>query len=277
MVGGMTDRARREAITTLFSGRGWPPEGTALLDRSLGPRSPEMLADLAGSLGLGAGQLVLDVGCREASDAITLARRFGCRVVGVDLVGAWLPLGRDDAAAAGLTGKVAMVQGDVEALPVADGACDLVWCKDVLSSVGDCRLALAECARVLRPGGGMVLYAVFATDELAPHEHARLLARQEHAAASMHRPTVEAAIGAAGFEITGRDRIGSEWFEHRLEQEPSYLTEDLLHVARLTRDRDRYVQALGPAWYERALGFDRWSLYVVLGKLEPTVYALVKA
>jgi hypothetical protein len=122
----------------------------------------------------------------------------------------------------------------------------------------------------------MVLYAVFATDELASHERARLLARQEHAAPSLHRPTVEAAIGDAGFEVAGRDRIGSEWFEHRLEHDPSYLTEDLLHVARLTRARDRFQQALGPAWYERALGFDRWSLYVVLGKLEPFVYALVK-
>jgi SAM-dependent methyltransferase len=263
----MTDRARREAISTLFSGRGWPPGGTALLDRSLRPRSPEMLVDLAGSLGLGAGQVVLDVGCREATDAIALARRYGCSVLGVDLVGTWLPLGLADAAAAGLAGRVELVQGDAEALPVADGACDLVWCKDVLSCVADCRRALAECARVLRPGGGMVLYA---------DEQARLLGSLENAAPSMHRPTVEAAIGDAGFEVAGRDRIGSEWFEYRLERDPSWMTEDLLHVARLTRARDRFQAALGAAWYERALAFDRWSLYVVLGKLEPVVYALVK-
>jgi SAM-dependent methyltransferase len=276
MVGRMTDRARRDAITTLFSGTGWPDEGTALLDQSLGPRSPDTLFDLAGSLGLGAGQVVLDVGCREATDAMTLARRFGCGVVGVDLVGTWLPLGLADAAAAGLTGRVAMVQGDAEALPVRDGACDLVWCKDVLSCVADCRGALAECARVLRPGGGMVLYVVFATDELAGHERARLLGSLENAAASMHRPTVEKAIADAGFEVAGHDRIGSEWVEHRLERDPSWLTGDLLHVARLTRASGRFRAALGQAWYERTLEFDRWSLYVVLGKLEPNVYALVK-
>jgi hypothetical protein len=70
--------------------------------------------------------------------------------------------------------------------------------KDVLSCVADCRRALAECARVLRPGGGMVLYAVFATDELAADERVRLLGSLENAAPSMHRPTVEAAIGQAG-------------------------------------------------------------------------------
>jgi hypothetical protein len=50
----------------------------------------------------------------------------------------------------------------------------------------------------------------------------------------------------------------------------------LLRVARLTRAGGRFQAALGRAWYERALGFDRWGLYVLLGKLEPTVYALVK-
>jgi hypothetical protein len=32
-----------------------------------------------------------------------------------------------------------------------------------------------ECARVLRPGGGMVLYAVFATDRLAPGDRSLLV------------------------------------------------------------------------------------------------------
>jgi SAM-dependent methyltransferase len=276
MVAAMTDRARREAVTTLFSGRGWPAGGSALLDASLGPRSPEMLVEVAASLGLGAGQLVLDAGCREASHAITLARRFGCRVVGVDLVGAWLPMGRADVAAAGLGDRIDMVQGDLEALPLADAVCDLVWCRDVLSAVGDCERALAECARVLRPGGGMVLYAVFTTEELAPHERARLFGRLDHSAPSMDRHTVEAAIAAAGLEVVRRDRIGSEWYEYRLEHDPASMTEDLLHVARLVRARESFEAALGPAWYERALGFDQWGLYVVLGKLDPTVYALVR-
>jgi SAM-dependent methyltransferase len=49
------------------------------------------------------------------------------------------------------------VQGDLEALPVAGGVCDLVWCRDVLSCVGDVGRMLGECARVLRPGGLLVV------------------------------------------------------------------------------------------------------------------------
>ena len=272
----MTDPTVRQVVTELFAGQGWPEDGDELLRRSLGPRPPELLLDAPGWLGLGAGELVLDAGCRDATYALALARRYRCRVLGVDLVAAWLPTAGTDAAAAGLAGRVAFVQGDILALPVGDDACDLVWCRDTLSCLEDCARALRECARVLRPGGGMVLYAVFATDELAPGDRALLVEGLGNSPASMQRPTVEAAIATAGFEVVRRERIGSEWSEHRLERDPGYLTQDLLEVARLTRDRDRMEAALGPVWYRRVLGFALWGPQIVLGRLEPVLYALVK-
>ncbi|MGH2815579.1 MAG: class I SAM-dependent methyltransferase [Actinomycetota bacterium] len=270
----MTSTAARRAMTELYAGQGWPAEGEELLHRSLGPRGPELLMEAPGWLGLDAGQLVLEAGCRDATHAIGLARRYGCRVLGVDLVGSWLPGGRADAAAAGLASKVDLLQGDLEALPVADGVCDLVWCRDVLSCVEDAGRMLRECARVVRPGGGMVLYAVFATDELAPADRALLVEGLGNSPASMDQPTVEAAIAAAGFEVVRRERIASEWSEYQLEQDPGYLTEDLLEIARLTRDRDRALAVLGPIWYRRALGFALWRLQIVLGRLVPVLYAL---
>jgi SAM-dependent methyltransferase len=216
----MTDPAVRREITELYAEQGWPDGGDALLGRSLGPRSPELLLDAPGWLGLEGGGLVLDAGCRDATHAIALARRYGCRVLGVDLVAAWLPKGLADAAAAGLAGQVDLVQGDLQALPVGDGACDLVWCRDTLSCLPDCGLALRECARVLRPGGGMVLYAVFAGERLETGDRALLVQGLGNSPASMHRPTVEAAIAAAGFKVRRRERIGSEWTEHRLGARP---------------------------------------------------------
>ena len=271
----MTDPTSRRAVVELYAGRGWPAGGDELIQRSLGPRSPEMLLEAPGWLGLGAGQLVLDAGCRDASHAAALVRRYGCRVVGVDLVLAGVPKGGAYDAAAGTAGQVSLVQADIQDRPLADGAVDLVWCRDTLSCLPDCARALAECARVLRPGGGMVLYAVFATDRLEPADRALVVEGLENSAASMHQPTVEAAIAAAGFEVARRERIGSEWSEHRLEHDPGYLTQDLLEVARLTRDRDRLEPALGPAWYRRTLAFDLWRLQIVLGRLLPVLYALV--
>jgi SAM-dependent methyltransferase len=162
-----------------------------------------------------------------------------------------------------------MVQGDLEALPVADGALNLVWCRDVLSCLGDAGRMLGEFARVLRPGGGMVLYAVFATAELPPGDRALLVEGLGNTAASMDRPRVEAAIAAAGFQVARRERIASEWSEHQLERDPGYLTQDLLEIARLTRDRARAEAVLGPVWYRRALGFASWRLQILLGRLMP--------
>jgi SAM-dependent methyltransferase len=176
-------------------------------------------------------------------------------VVGVDLVAAWLPKGLADTATGG---QVRFIQGDLRALPLADGAVDLVWCRNTLSCLPDCALALRECARVLRPGGGMVLYAVFATDRLEPADRALLVEELGNSAASMHQPTVEATVAAAGFGITRRERIGGEWTEHWLEHDPAYLTQDLLEVAR------------------RALAFALWRLQIVLGRLLPVLYVLVK-
>jgi SAM-dependent methyltransferase len=89
----MADPTARRAVTELYAGQGWPADGDELLHRSLGPRSPEMLLEAPGWLGLGVDQLVLDAGCRDASYAAALARRYGCRVVGVDLVLAGVPKG----------------------------------------------------------------------------------------------------------------------------------------------------------------------------------------
>ena len=272
----MTEPGSRRAIVELYAGRGWPAGGDELIQRSLGPRSPEMVMEAPGWLGLGAGQLVLDAGCRDASYAVALAQRYGCRAVGVDLVLAGVPKGGAYDAADEAAGRVSLVKGDIKALPFADGVVDLVWCRDTLSCLPDCARALAECARVLRPGGGMVLYAVFTTDRLEPADRALLVEGLANSAASMDQPTVEAAIAAAGFDIARREEIGSEWSEYRLEHDPGYLTQDLLEIARLTRDRDRLEAALGPVWYQRTLAFDLWRLQIALGRLLPVLYALAK-
>jgi SAM-dependent methyltransferase len=262
-------------MAELYAGQGWPSDGDELLRRSLAPRSPDLLLEAPGWLGLGGDQLALDAGCRDGRYAVELAARYGCRVLGVDLVLSGQSTG-GVFDATGAPGRVALIRGDIQALPVAGGSVDLVWCRDTLSCLGDCSRALRECARVQRPGGGMVLYAVFTSDRLEPGDRALVVEGLGNSASSMHQPTVEAAIAGAGFSVVRRERIGSEWSEHRLEQDPGYLTKDLLELARLSRDRERLEAALGPVWYRRAVAFDLWRLQITLGRLVPVLYALVR-
>jgi hypothetical protein len=58
--------------------------------------------------------------------------------------------------------------------------------------------------------------------------------------------------------------------------DPGYLTQDLLEIARLTRNRDQAEATLGRTWYDRALAFASWRLQIVLGRLVPVLYALTK-
>ncbi|MEZ4638254.1 MAG: class I SAM-dependent methyltransferase [Caldilineaceae bacterium] len=58
------------------------------VDESLHPRGPDMLYDKFAGFHPTPNSVVLDLGCRDAAHACELSRRFGCRVVGVDLIDA---------------------------------------------------------------------------------------------------------------------------------------------------------------------------------------------
>ncbi len=123
-------------------------------------------------LGLRPGDAVLDLGCGFGRHAYEAARR-GARVVALDA-------GRDEVdgvlatfvamAEAGElvpgAARAAVVQGDALALPFADGAFDRVICSEVLEHIPDDRAAMAELARVLRPGGTMAITVPRFTPEL---------------------------------------------------------------------------------------------------------------
>ncbi|MFW3169068.1 class I SAM-dependent methyltransferase [Geodermatophilus sp. CPCC 206100] len=118
----------------------WCPEG-------LREGEARLLGDVAG-------RRVLEVGCGSAPCARWL-RRAGAEVVALDLSGGMLARAAELNRATGI--DVPLVQADVGALPLADGSVD-VACSAYggLPFVSDVEGALAEVARVLRPGGRFV-------------------------------------------------------------------------------------------------------------------------
>jgi 2-polyprenyl-6-hydroxyphenyl methylase/3-demethylubiquinone-9 3-methyltransferase len=91
---------------------------------------------------------VLDVGCGAGIGANALALR-GHDVCGVDLAGPALEV----AARHDTTGRVRWIEADARALPFADDAFDAVTAMDFLEHVDAPERVVAECARVLAPGG----------------------------------------------------------------------------------------------------------------------------
>jgi SAM-dependent methyltransferase len=111
-----------------------------------------------GFLSLRPGETVLDLGSGPGLDAFLAARQVGPagRVIGVDMTPQMLERARASAARAGLA-NVEFREGRLEALPVADASVDAVTSNCVINLVPDKGAVFREVARVLRPGGRVVV------------------------------------------------------------------------------------------------------------------------
>lgn len=104
-----------------------------------------------------ADKVVLEVSCGHGGGAAYLARTFRPRrYTGLDLNSRGIRFCRRRHAVAGLD----FIEGDAEALPLADASCDTVINIEASHCYGSFPKFLAEVSRVLRPGGHF-LYADF--------------------------------------------------------------------------------------------------------------------
>ncbi len=101
----------------------------------------------------GRDKVVLDVAAGTAGISLQIADRTGARVVGLDLTREMLRYGLANVSAAGLDGRVTLLNGRAEQLPFADAAVDGLTFSYLLRYVADPQATLAELARVVRPGG----------------------------------------------------------------------------------------------------------------------------
>ena len=121
------------------------------------PAVPERLRWLAGLLDAQPGERVADLGCGTGALLSLLAREAPpLELVGLDLSAAALRVAAGELGGSG--GGRLLVQADLAApVPLADRSVDLVVCHNVLESLPEPQALLTETARVLRPGGRLLL------------------------------------------------------------------------------------------------------------------------
>lgn len=97
----------------------------------------------------------LEIGSGTAPLLVAARRRFA-RVAGVDISFRWSVVGRKRMEEAGV--DIPVFCACAEALPFEEASFDHVAMESTLEMVSDQRAALAECRRVLRPGGAVFLF-----------------------------------------------------------------------------------------------------------------------
>ena len=127
-----------------------------LLGATAHPGGRALTEHLLDRLALPTGALVADVACGSGATLDVLADR-GLLGVGVDI----------ERRALARAGGVAVV-GDAHALPLATGAYDAALCECAVSTFTDPERAVAELARVVRPGGQVAMTDVVLRRDLAP-------------------------------------------------------------------------------------------------------------
>jgi ubiquinone/menaquinone biosynthesis C-methylase UbiE len=127
-------------------------EAYSLWEYRVGKSILESYADRLGDL---AGKRVLDIGCGLGGKTVAYAEA-NARVTGVDLSEKNIAQCSAFARARGV--DAAFAAGDAERLPFAGGSFDAVIANDSLEHFADPEGALAELARVLKPGGSIFLF-----------------------------------------------------------------------------------------------------------------------
>lgn len=124
----------------------------------------EVLAGVAAEYGApGPDDRLLDIGCGLGGPGRFLADRFGCSVVGTDLLAKRIEIAQALTRKTGMNERISYRKADATDLPFRAGSFAGAWMLDVSMHIRDKRGLFGEIARVLRPGGLLVMH-----EQMAP-------------------------------------------------------------------------------------------------------------
>jgi len=162
-------------------------------------RGMDATIELANLMPIHEGDSILDVGSGIGGPARYLATRFGCRVTGVDLTPEFCDVASHLTELLGLGDRVRFEIANALAMPFGDASFEGAYSMNVSMNIADKAAFHRELARVLKPGGWLVLAEIaHGSGEVAfPTPWARSAETSFLATADDTR----ASLDAAGFTI----------------------------------------------------------------------------
>lgn len=166
--------------------------------------------DLADRLRIKRGQQILDIGCGLGGPARYIARRFDCRVTGIDITPPFVEAGNKLSRLLGMESQVTIELGDGHALPYEDAAFDGAYTQHVTMNVPDRSRFFAEAHRVLKPGAFFALTEHGLGPKGEPH-HPLPWSADGSGAHLMPPAQTRALLEAAGFDEIQVENTGPKY------------------------------------------------------------------
>jgi SAM-dependent methyltransferase len=165
------------------------------LAASLGCGNPTALAELR------SGEVVLDLGSGGGIDVLLSARRVGPegKAYGLDMTDEMLALARENQRKAGVE-NVEFLKGEIEHLPLPDGAVDVIISNCVINLSPDKDAVVAEAFRVLKPGGRFAVSDVVVRGEVPAAVRKNMELWIGCIAGALEESAYRAKLERAGFE-----------------------------------------------------------------------------
>lgn len=113
----------------------------------------DAIIDLVKKCHIGKGSYVLDVGCGVGATPCWLAKKYGFKIVGIDISESMIQRAEERRRRMKLEGLVEFKVADVQKLPFKTNTFDAVIGESILILVKDKKRALRECIRVVKPRG----------------------------------------------------------------------------------------------------------------------------
>jgi 2-polyprenyl-3-methyl-5-hydroxy-6-metoxy-1,4-benzoquinol methylase len=152
---------------------------------------------VAGRAALQPDDHLLDVGCGMGGPGRVLADRYGCTVTGIDVLPLRVESAEELTKLTGLEERISYRLASATDLPFENGAFTQVWLLDVGIHVRDKRALFLEIARVLRPGGLLVMH-----DQTGPLPKAMAPATRNAPFIAPSLPQLIRYVEAAGLRLT---------------------------------------------------------------------------